>query len=154
MTRDEFRTEVLTRDNNKCVVCGAEPTGGVHHIIERKLFTDGGYYIDNGVALCDKHHLEAEYTKERCKEYLRKGTDFVFNATNISRTLREPWISLFTEYNAYITIIFIYRPISVILQQNKQRSEKQHVPEDVIISKSKRLDIPISNEAQEVKWIF
>ena len=28
--------------------------------MDRKLWTDGGYYISNGAALCSKHHLDAE----------------------------------------------------------------------------------------------
>lgn len=61
LNRDTFRNAVFERDNYKCVVCG-ETAVDAHHIIERKLFDDGGYYIDNGVSLCGKHHLEAEMT--------------------------------------------------------------------------------------------
>lgn len=32
------------------------------HIIERKLFLDGGYYIDNGASVCDEHHWSCEKT--------------------------------------------------------------------------------------------
>lgn len=61
LTRDNFRESVFERDNHKCVVCG-QPGKDAHHIIERRLFDDGGYYIDNGATLCEKHHLEAEMT--------------------------------------------------------------------------------------------
>ena len=33
-----------------------------HHIIERRLFPDGGYYLNNGASVCEKHHLECEAT--------------------------------------------------------------------------------------------
>jgi len=59
--RDIFRESVFQRDNHKCVVCG-EPAQDAHHIIERRLFDDGGYYIDNGASLCGLHHIEAEKT--------------------------------------------------------------------------------------------
>jgi hypothetical protein len=31
-------------------------------VLDRKLFPDGGYYLGNGAALCDKHHRLAEAT--------------------------------------------------------------------------------------------
>jgi hypothetical protein len=39
-----------------------------HHIIERKLFDDSGYYLDNGVSLCSNHHILAEQTIISCDE--------------------------------------------------------------------------------------
>lgn len=59
LTREEFKKQVFARDKNKCVVCGAAAVDS-HHIIDRKAFSDGGYYIANGVAVCDKCHLRAE----------------------------------------------------------------------------------------------
>lgn len=39
-----------------------EPATSAHHIIERKLFDDGGYYLDNGASVCDNHHWDCEKT--------------------------------------------------------------------------------------------
>lgn len=61
LNRDDFRNSVFERDNHKCIICG-DTNISAHHIIDRKLFTDGGYYTDNGASLCDKHHLDAEMT--------------------------------------------------------------------------------------------
>jgi len=61
LSRDSFREGVFTRDKHKCVICGA-PGQDAHHIIERRLFDDGGYYLDNGATLCGSHHIEAEKT--------------------------------------------------------------------------------------------
>lgn len=61
LTRDHFREGVFARDLYKCVVCG-DPAKDAHHIIERRLFDDGGYYLDNGASLCEVHHIEAEKT--------------------------------------------------------------------------------------------
>lgn len=61
LTRDEFREAVFARDNHKCVICGEEAQDS-HHILERRLFEDGGYYLSNGASLCAKHHIEAEQT--------------------------------------------------------------------------------------------
>lgn len=61
LTRDQFREGVFARDNHKCVFCG-EPAVDAHHILERRLFPDGGYYLNNGASVCEKHHLECEMT--------------------------------------------------------------------------------------------
>jgi 5-methylcytosine-specific restriction endonuclease McrA len=45
LTRDRFRESVLARDNHACVVCKRKGIPlDAHHIIERRLFPDGGYY--------------------------------------------------------------------------------------------------------------
>lgn len=70
LTRDEFRNAVFERDNHKCVVCG-DPAKDAHHILERRLWKDGGYYLGNGASVCEKHHLEAEATLLDCHELRR-----------------------------------------------------------------------------------
>ena len=67
LTRDEFRKQVFERDAHKCVICG-EHAVDAHHIIDRSLFSDGGYYLDNGASLCEEHHLDAERTLIDCDE--------------------------------------------------------------------------------------
>jgi hypothetical protein len=62
LSREEFKRQVFARDKNKCVICGA-PAVDAHHIMDRKLWEDGGYYLDNGVSLCENHHWEAELDK-------------------------------------------------------------------------------------------
>lgn len=61
LTRDAFREGVFARDKHTCVVC-LGPGQDAHHIIERRLFPDGGYYLDNGATLCGPCHLGAEAT--------------------------------------------------------------------------------------------
>lgn len=59
LSRAEFRSAVFERDGNKCICC-AQPAVDAHHLLERRLFKDGGYYLDNGVSLCEADHLCAE----------------------------------------------------------------------------------------------
>jgi hypothetical protein len=71
LTRDEFRERVKARDNHRCVRCGRredEVRLDAHHIIERRLWPDGGYYVENGATLCDDGseqscHMLAETTE-------------------------------------------------------------------------------------------
>ena len=61
LTRTEFREQVFSRDGYKCIFCDL-PAKDAHHIMERKLWNDGGYYIDNGASVCEKHHIDCEKT--------------------------------------------------------------------------------------------
>ncbi len=72
LSRDEFREGTFKRDDFKCVICG-NPAKDAHHIIERRLFDDGGYYLDNGASLCETHHIDAEQTTLSCDEIRLKA---------------------------------------------------------------------------------
>ena len=65
LTRDQFREAVFARDKHKCVVC-LEPAKDAHHILERRLWGNGGYYLANGASVCERHHIEAEQTLIPC----------------------------------------------------------------------------------------
>lgn len=67
LSRDEFRMRVFARDGHLCVNCGA-PAVDAHHIIERRLFSDGGYYVENGASLCGDCHYLAETTELDCQD--------------------------------------------------------------------------------------
>lgn len=88
LNRDNFRNLVFERDNNKCVVCG-KPAVDAHHIIDRALWDDGGYYLSNGVSLCSEHHIHAENTS--------LGTSELRNLSGIQHAIYPPYLSL-TEF--------------------------------------------------------
>jgi len=76
--RERFRKEVFKRDHYKCVVC-KETAVDAHHIIDRSLWPDGGYILDNGVSLCTDHHKEAEKNKIST-EHLRQLAGIMYIA--------------------------------------------------------------------------
>jgi hypothetical protein len=67
LTREEFKRQVFERDHGCCVKCQA-PAEDAHHLIDRVLWQDGGYCIENGVSLCGPCHLLAEQTILSCQE--------------------------------------------------------------------------------------
>lgn len=73
LTRDAFREGVFARDGYKCVVCGAANVHlDAHHILERRLWADGGYYLSNGATVCEIHHRLCESTDitvDQIREY-------------------------------------------------------------------------------------
>lgn len=89
--------------------------------------------------------------KELCKTYLRKKTSFVFNATNLTRDLRNKWISLFTDYNARVKIIYLEVPYKRLVYQNKNR--EYVVPDDVVERLISKLEIPTYDEAHHVEYL-
>ena len=62
LSRDNFREGVFARDNCTCVFC-EEKAQDAHHIIERRLWSDGGYYLENGASVCENHHILCETTE-------------------------------------------------------------------------------------------
>lgn len=66
--REQFRLQVAKRDGGMCKVpwcdehVSPDPSkpGDQHHIIERNLWDDGGWFPDNGVNVCPEHHQLAE----------------------------------------------------------------------------------------------
>ena len=61
LSREQFKKQVFARSNGRCVFCDKAAVDP-HHILDRKLFYDGGYYLDNGAAVCNHHHLLCEFT--------------------------------------------------------------------------------------------
>lgn len=96
LTRDDFREGVFKRDNHKCVVCG-EPAVDAHHIMERRLWPDGGYYLDNGVSVCEEHHLDCESTVI--------STEEIREAAGIEKVLLPPHLYPDMEYDKWANII-------------------------------------------------
>ncbi len=62
LSRTAFKTAVFSRSKGRCVFC-AQPAVDAHHILERKLFPDQGYYLSNGAAVCAAHHWDCETTR-------------------------------------------------------------------------------------------
>ncbi|KVP75435.1 hypothetical protein WJ96_06915 [Burkholderia ubonensis] len=62
LSREDFKRFVFLRARGRCIFCPA-PAVDAHHVLERKLFEDGGYYLGNGAAVCDAHHWKCETTE-------------------------------------------------------------------------------------------
>ena len=85
---------------------------------------------------------------ERCREHLRSGRSFAFNATNILRQTRRRWIDLFADYDARIEIVYVEPPLPVILSQNARRDRP--VPERVIRELADKCEPPTFAEAHSL----
>lgn len=99
LTREQFRNLTLSRDHNKCVLCPETKDLAVHHIIDRAAFDDEGYYLDNGISLCQMCHIKAENGIYTCQE-LRDaaGITEIILPKNLNPSLEyDKWGNVVTE---------------------------------------------------------
>lgn len=92
-----------------------------------------------------------QLARERCREHLRLGRDFAFNATNTIRQTRQRWIDLFAEYGARVEVRYVEPPWPVVLRQNAARPAP--VPRTVIDRLADRLEPPTALEAHAVELV-
>lgn len=96
LSRENFKKECFKRDKGICVFC-SEKAIDAHHIIDRKLFEDGGYYLNNGASVCSEHHLLCEYTKITLAE--------VYKACHITSPVLPTSFDKNKEYDKWGNII-------------------------------------------------
>ena len=100
LTRDEFKRQVFAKTKGKCCVPGCDCDAvDAHHIMDRKLWADGGYYLSNGAALCSKHNLDAErgaISLTQCLEYM----DIDSKLARIPDSLKDEYKNISDYHNA------------------------------------------------------
>lgn len=89
--------------------------------------------------------------RERARVHLRAGTPFTWNATNLTRSRRQPWLDLFRRYGARVRIAYVSARRETTLARNAARVRT--VPGPVMEKMMRDLEVPDPTEAQEVLWI-
>lgn len=90
------------------------------------------------------------HARELAKGYLRRGERFVWNATNLSRQLREVSTNLFSLYNARVHIVYVEAPAAEVFRRNHEREHA--VPAAVIRKMAMRWQVPDLSEAHQVTY--
>lgn len=88
---------------------------------------------------------------ERAKVLLRQGESFVWNATNVSRILRDKVISLSAAYKARVRVVYLEPPVPLIRHRNSGRVKQ--VPARVWERLFDKLDVPTPADAHEVEYL-
>jgi hypothetical protein len=96
LSREDFKTQVFARDGGKCVFCEKDAVDA-HHILDRKLWNDGGYYIANGASVCEEHHWGCEQTTITVEE--------VREAAKISMVLVPPEFAMDKIYDKWGNVL-------------------------------------------------
>lgn len=104
-----------------------------------------------GVKWNDNQGKVIQLAKEQARIFLRDKISFVWNATNITFNMRQQLISLFRQYDAYVSIKAFDVDKIKLLKQNKNRENM--VPEDIIIKLAKKWEPPSLLEAHSVEWV-
>lgn len=79
-------------------------------------------------------------SRELVREFLRTKQSFVYNATNLSLTQREPIVDLALDYNFRVNYVVVEQPLPTLLTQNKNRPYP--VPESAIAKMLSRWETP------------
>ena len=90
--------------------------------------------------------------KEKAKEYMRMRKSFIWNATNITRQMRQQLIDLFLSYGAFVKIIYLEVPYALLQEQNRNR--EQVVPPDAMVKMLAKLEVPRISEAHTVEYVI
>jgi predicted kinase len=89
--------------------------------------------------------------RQRARDHLRQGRNFVWNATNVSRALRRVSLRLFAAYRARVRIVYVEAPPEVLFPQNRQRPAP--VPEQALERLLDRWEVPDRTEAHRVDYV-
>jgi predicted kinase len=89
--------------------------------------------------------------RELARDYLHNKQSFCWNATNLSRQVRNECVRLYAEFGARVRIV--YREVSSdrLYYQNRQR--RNRVPVSVIERLLDRWETPDRTEAHQVEWV-
>ncbi len=114
-----------------------------HPVVSLDLIRD-----EMGVSATDNQGQVIQAGHERAREFLRAGTDFVWNATNVTRLNRSKVLRLLRDYGARIEIVYLEVSPDRLRRQNRDRHDA--VPDAVIDHLARKLEPPEMWEAHQV----
>lgn len=92
-----------------------------------------------------------DLAREQAREHLRFKQNFIWNATNISRRLREKNLSLFLEYGAHVQVVYLDTRLATLESRNRER--EQSVPWKAIENMVSKWEVPTLTEAHQVSYV-
>lgn len=88
--------------------------------------------------------------KERIRISLRKGEDVTWNATSLTEMQRAPIVELGMTYDSKIRIVYIDCDSKKSIERNKERLEKEMVPELAIEKMYRKFEMPNLTECHKL----
>jgi len=143
--REEYRCTVTLMSG---LPGSGKDTWLTRHRPELSVISLDDLRADLGVEATDNQGEVIQAARESCREHLRAGKNFAFNATNTMRQTRKRWIDLFVDYRARVEVVYVEPPLPVIFQQNDRRSTP--VPRNVIDRLVEKLEPPTWAEAHSL----
>ena len=146
-------------DDTKCAVTvlsglpgSGKDTWTAEHAGDREVISLDDIRRELEVDPADDQSAVVAAAYDRAKVLLRRGEPFVWNATNVSRVLRDKVIGLSAAYKARVTVVYLEPPIPLVRQRNVGRAKR--VPGRVWERLFDKLDVPTLAEAHEVEYLI
>lgn len=117
-----------------------------HPVVSLDLIRD-----ELGISATSNQGQVIQAAHERAREFLRAGTDFVWNATNVTRQNRSKVLRLLRDYGARIEIVYVEVSPDKLRRQNRGRPDA--VPDAVIDHLARKLEPPERWEAQKISIV-
>ena len=90
--------------------------------------------------------------REQAREHLRRKQSFIWNSTNLSRSMRAHVLSLCADYGARVRIVYVEAPYDLLFAQNQAREHS--VPAAVLDKMFDRWEVPDLTEAHAVEYVL
>lgn len=155
--RDVWKDQLLHDDTWGTVhlVCGLPGTGKdfwiSRNLPDIPMVSPDNIRAEKKISPTANQGIVANIAKDMAKEYLRRHTPFVWNATNLTATMRGQLVALFESYKAKVKIVYLETDWETQLSRNASR--RAMVPVPVITSMLGKLSLPEMHEAADVAWL-
>ncbi|WP_131743233.1 AAA family ATPase [Actinomadura roseirufa] len=104
-----------------------------------------------GVSPAGDQRRVAAAAFEEARGHLRAGRSFVWNATNVSRSMRDRCTGLIAGYRGRVELVAVEAPPGVLRERNRRRAAP--VPEAVVDRLVRRWEAPDPTEGHRVEWV-
>jgi predicted kinase len=104
-----------------------------------------------GVDPRDRQGAVVAEARERARAHLRANRSFVWNATNLTRDLRNRCIGLALDYDATVHVVAVDTSFERLHRQNRRRDAR--VPIGVIDDMARKWQFPDRTECHELEWV-
>ncbi len=137
-------------------VCGLPGSGKdhwiAHHGDGQAVVSFDDVRADMDVSHGDAEGQVAQAAKELVRVQLRKQEPFIWNATALQRTFRDPRIDLVRAYRGRVRIVHVEAE-SATTWKRQNRERPNSVPEAYLDRALQRWELPLGDEAHAVTYV-
>ena len=95
--------------------------------------------------------LVIQFVLAKVKQYLRENQSFIWNATHLSRDMRQKALDLLYAYHAEVEIVYLEQSEKTLYQRNSSRDTS--LPNKKITQMLSKWQVPLPTEAHKVTYL-